>query len=108
MEPVDRGPKLSRKSSMIAFVVHAFELKGGRARLSDVYPIVKRLLREHHREIPTVEETVRSRVYNFCPEASPKTYIGPPLFHKRGKGEYELDYSAIPRGELSSSLWEDE
>ena len=92
---------------MVAFVVHAFELKGGRARLSDVYPLVKRLLREHHREISTVEETVRSRVYNFCPDASPKTYIGPPIFRKRGSGEYEMDYSAIPPSELPS-LWEED
>ncbi len=68
---------------------------------------MKRPLREHHREIETVEETVRSRVYNFCPDTSPKTYIGPAIFRKRGKGEYEVNYSAIPPSELPS-LWEEE
>lgn len=90
---------------MLAFVVAAFQAKGGRARLSDVYPEVRRMLREHDRSIKSVEETVRSRVYNFCPQR--RTYRGTPIFQLCSPGEYKLERN-IPYSDIPISLWEEE
>ena len=101
---IDRGLEPSDRSTMLAFVVAAFQMKGGRARLSEIYPEVRRLLYEHDRGIDEVEAEVRRRVYNFCPQRV--TYLGTAIFKLCSWGEYKLELR-IPFSELPDSLWED-
>jgi hypothetical protein len=89
---------------MLSFIVEAFQIRGGRARLSDIYPEVRRLLKEYNRPNKAIEATVRGRVYNHCPQRA--SYLGTAIFKLCGRGEYKLE-TEIPFSDIPIYLWEE-
>lgn len=90
---VDRGAKLSRESTMLSFVVAAFQAKGGQARLCEVYNEFRRLLRQaHYPHIEKPDEALRRCVYDHCPTR--RGYVGPPVFRVASRG-YKVELSEV-------------
>lgn len=103
MEIVDRGSKLSRKSSLLSFAVAAFQAKGGEARFCEVYPVFRRLLRQQHHQIEKPDETLRHCVHTYCPER--KGFAGSPVFRVAARG-YRIDLTEVHFSDVSlPDLW---